>query len=763
MKKFQFLALMGAAALTGATLFSCSNDELAEVNPNYNPETGEVLTSFVFNVSATPATRMTSANTQATTSDAFRGIVDGSLLSYVKGTPAADGKWIGSAVDANKQYTLGNIYSAGDANTVGDLSHRVIELSLPIETNTLMFYGRAPKSGEDADNAQGKIVWNDGVTDPKKLSDYNFSLVRRVAAGTGSGSETAYRQYGNLIRAALDYVVGSELATTLSNNDVVYDGVHYHPEVSWLHFVTISSDGKIVPATKAPLDGTDMCALGEILGEALATFATVYDGEVRAGSGSSVARTLGDLYYTVNKIHETTPTSMYEAVARALADVIRSRIASITEGSAPTLTWKTAAEVKSATGYTGDIDLVTRIGSTGSALDEWPDISFGLPKGCAQLKVNTTASTDADGRVTTPGTIAWIYSATTPLLSTGSTSIYNVYYPAELCYFGNSPIRVTNDTHVEVDYPQGVTNWEDPAQWAAGVNNNTEAWTPLSHVVSTTRSVAMQYNIQYGTALLMTTVGYSAATIKDNNHAIQKVKNPTLSDEKTGDVYNEEPDAEIAVTDNTFKLTGILVGGQPTTVGWDFTPTSGSTFDHNLYDKAIVSGAIPASGTSAANYTLVWDNWNAANAGGKQNPVYVALEFVNNSGKDFWGNKNIVRNGATFYIIGKLDPDVTSEANLTALGKTAAQFEADKKLGVTWPSDTKQALPPFDASGNTIQERRVFIQDFMTTANFKIGPNSLKYAYATVPDLRSTQISLGLSVDLKWQTGLVFDDIILGN
>ena len=32
----------------------------------------------------------------------------------------------------------------------------------------------------------------------------------------------------------------------------------------------------------------------------------------------------------------------------------------------------------------------------------------------------------------------------------------------------------------------------------------------------------------------------------------------------------------------------------------------------------------------------------------------------------------------------------------------------------------------------------------------------------TIPDLRSSQISLGLSVDLTWQKGLDFD-VVLGN
>ena len=189
----------------------------------------------------------------------------------------------------------------------------------------------------------------------------------------------------------------------------------------------------------------------------------------------------------------------------------------------------------------------------------------------------------------------------------------------------------------------------------------------------------------------------------------------------------------------------------PTTVGWDFLPVAGSSYNQAIYDKAVASGSIPASGTSADNYTLVWDNWNETKRGGKQNDVYVCLEFQNNSGQDFWGKHNIVRNGGIFYIIGKLDPDAGKDCT------------TDRSTGVTWPSGSLQALPPFQTDGSTLKERRVFIQDFMTTANFVIGAESLQSAYSTVPDLRSTQISLGLSVDLKWETGLVFENIVLGN
>ena len=91
---------------------------------------------------------------------------------------------------------------------------------------------------------------------------------------------------------------------------------------------------------------------------------------------------------------------------------------------------------------------------------------------------------------------------------------------------------------------------------------------------------------------------------------------------------------------------------------------------------------------------------------------------------------------------------------------TQAEFEANRSLGITWPSN--YALPPYDANGNTIKERRVFIQDYKTVANFVIGKTSLQHALVSVPNLRSGQISLGLSVDVEWHTGLKFSDIILG-
>jgi hypothetical protein len=196
-------------------------------------------------------------------------------------------------------------------------------------------------------------------------------------------------------------------------------------------------------------------------------------------------------------------------------------------------------------------------------------------------------------------------------------------------------------------------------------------------------------------------------------------------------------------------MTGILVAGLPKTVGWDFIVKKNNSdlykFDDMVFDGDIVDQTIPTP-TDKETYTLVWDTYNPTSGIGQQNPVYVALEFQNLSGTNFYGEANIVRNNGYFYIIGTLDPhEKTTDDKLPT------------KAGVY-----NHNLPPYDNSGATIDKGRVFIQDHVTSANFVIGENSLKHAYVTIPDLRSSQISLGLSVDINWETGLTFDNVILG-
>ena len=733
MKKYFNFAFAGAIALLGATMFtgcSGSDDAVAENNPKYNATTGEVGVDFVMNVSSgSGTTRMTADNTQATTDTEFRGINNALLATF---TQDEDGKWITTASTAAKTYNMGEILGNGalDPDGTGSIpkSRRVIELALPTGTNTLMFWGKAIKTGTD--KAQGSISY----TVNKDLSTTSFTLNKRIP----EGSVAAFTQYKNLLAAIMTKLVDSRVDVTGS-----YESVDFNvSSLGWKDYVTYNA-GKLVRQTNTPAKEAgdpdvlmEKDALGEILADAFISLNTIYSNELRAGAGPAVSRTLGDLYEVINKVAVATPTSKSEAITKALAAQIKIWLTTLIETNAKT--WNATASVKSWVG--GSYDLAT------GDLNNFPETLFNVPQGATILKITIGNPTvDADR------TFTYSYMENIPTYAMsgapgGSFDPLNYRYPAELCYFGNSPVRVTNDPHITADYPDGVTDWDNDA------NAKWTGWTKNGHVLSSTRSVAMQQNINYGTALLKTTVRYGAETLQDNNHAIQDARR-----------HVNEPNNTIAAGAGTFTLTGVLIGGVEPEMGWNYLAKAASpTYSSYIYDNDLPSTAIPAytagGAKSTPNYTLVWDNWNQANVGNKQNVVYIALEFVNNSGKDFWGMNNLIRNGATFYITGKLDPDVATTEKLTALGKTADQYAADKSLGITWPE--KYALPPYAANGSTIKERRIFIQDYMTEANFTIGATSLQSALIAVPDLRSTQISLGLSVDLEWQGGLVFESTL---
>lgn len=738
MKKYFNYAFLGAIALSGTFGFTaCSSDEpLTQTEENapasekYNPATGEVGVEFVMNVSSGSGnTRQTPANTQASITEPFLGINNALLATF---TQTDDGKWITTASPAAKTYNMGEILSSGalDPDGTGSTpkSRRVMELALPTGTNTLMFWGKAIKNGTD--KAQGSITY----TVNKDLSTTSFTLNKRIP----EGSIAAFTQYKNLLAAVMTKLVDSRVDISGA-----YESVDFNvSSLGWKDYVTYNA-GTLVRKTYTPAKEAgdpdvlmENDALGEIMADAFISLNTIYANELRAGAGPAVSRMLGDLYEVINSVAGATPTSKSEAITKALAAQIKSWLTTLIDTNAKT--WNATASVKSWVG--GSYDLAT------GDLNTFPVTLFNVPQGATILQIAITNENDDANR-----TFTYSYKETIPDYAMsgapgGSFNPLNYRYPAELCYFGNSPVRVTNDPHITADYPDGVTDWDNDA------NDKWTGWTKNGHVLSSTRSVAMQQNINYGTALLKTTVRYGAATLQDNNHNIQNARKGV-----------DEPNKTIAAGAGTFTLTGVLVGGVEPEMGWNYLAKAATpTFTSYIYDNDLPSTAIPAytagGAKSTPNYTLVWDNWNQANVDKKQNVVYIALEFVNNSGVDFWGLNNLIRNGATFYITGKLDPDEATTEKLAELGKTAEQYAADKSLGITWP--TKYALPPYAGDGSTIKQRRVFIQDYMTQANFTIGETSLQSALIAVPDLRSTQISLGLSVDLEWQGGLVFESTL---
>lgn len=755
MRKLMNFAYTSAIALLSAGLFAaCSSSDDTALDPKQDitPQKDEVNVNFVFNVSTSneATMRMTAANTQATLTQPFRGITNAYLGAF---SLANDGKYMTDPATAvDKLHSLGPVIGAGklDPNleqATSDVakSRRVLQLSLASGTNSLVFWGKAPKTGTDL--AQGKITMDIQET-PENTTISMCKIVPEKAYEDAPGIDKAtLKQYQGLIAAILSRIVET---TGIKGQEVTFGSETKTVTLNWKDYVTVSGEKgsyKLAIPDKDPADANqDLCLLGERLAYTFKQLNTVHADELRAGYGAAISYMMSDVMANIDQVVNATPLNLCEVAAQKVAKAVKDEIEKYFDPNHD-YAWKAVADVKAAATYVlgTDKNLVTK------DLNQFP-ANFNLPLGSVILQLGIEAATSP----ATGYNYAYSYLGEISTYAMGAASQFNpdnYMFPAELCYFGNSPIRVTDQTLVAGDYPDGVADWEATTSWAS------KGWVADSHVTSSTRSVAMKDNINYGTALLKSQVRYGAQVLLDNNHSLWQQWNGA-----------DEPNNTIDVTerDDAFVLTGVLVGGQNPEVGWNYIAKASTTgFGAMVYDKAEKSKddyyieipkaeAATGGNPSEALYTLLWDNWDASVKGQKQRDVYVAVEFKNNS-KNFFGQNNLIRNGATFYIVGKLDPD-KRPSSLTDVTDDA--YVADKSLGITWP--TKYALPPYDTDGKSIKERRVFMQDFLTTATFVINETSLQHALVAVPDLRSGQISLGLSVDLNWRTGLVFDNVILG-
>lgn len=746
MKKYFNFALYGAIALLGANGFTAcsSNDDAVEVNnPNYNPETNEVFAKFVFNVSTgnQAITRQSSAATQATTSETFRGITNAALFTYKLGT---DGKHLAEATVANKYIDLGQ--PVASATISSTQSHRVLEMSLPINTNTMLFYGKAPEGTASSAEAQKgysaydvyghldayTLAGGTGDNEGKDISAANFELGKRMTTDNKAKYEMIKKLLGGVLTCIINTKIDNGDHVPLPAEEYgIAVAVDEYNDITWAEYANNNST--------SPVETThELYPLEKKLADVYKALTTIQQstGELRAGYGTAILHTIQDAWSVINSVQCATPFSKGEAVAKKMAELIHERISGYFNGTVPTSGDNKGGAVSNVT-FKGVNTMINAFnadaawpkeagtkptidGITSENLANFP-MAYAVPSGAAHYEWKKDTKT-----------FEYVTNYSTASVGgAGGFTVDSYFYPAELLYFGNSPLRVSGTEHKEPTYPNGVDNWKTDDSWSAD-------WTKNSHVVSTTRSVAMQNNINYGSALLKTTVGYKTLTLKDNNHAIQKAKDPSLAD-------SDEPDKEIAVNGTSFQLVGLIIGGQYKKVGWDFTPKTSENSQGYVYDKAIPEGAEAIPGTvntaSTPNYTLLFDNYKAGE--GAQDNVYVALELKNNTGQDFYGKHNLIRNGDSFYLVGLLNLE-----------------------GKTWTSLTQASndhpLPPYNADGSSKEVVRVFMQDFMTTANFWFTTNSLHEALLTVPDLRHSSLTLGLSVDMNWSTGITFDNVILG-
>lgn len=297
--------------------------------------------------------------------------------------------------------------------------------------------------------------------------------------------------------------------------------------------------------------------------------------------------------------------------------------------------------------------------------------SIGLPDGAAALRWEIPTGESEYAFV--PQTVTTTEAAI--------NSLSRFAYPAELYYYGNSLICTSIIDNRKTYY--------DRTTWGT---SNTDENTVLSAfeydpgVVSpNTQAVAIKDPVQYAVARLDAKIKATSYTLKDAS------------------------DDDVTFDENSFPLTGIIVGGQRP-VGFDFAPINNHDLNVRfVYDSQISTntGDTPYHLTTAESHpvhTLLLQSYDGED-------VTFALEFQNNSGVDFTGVDGIIiYNGTKFYLVGELRLE--------------------------------------DATGDNIDKTRVFTQDQTTTATMTI--NGLARAYNVLPNLLSPQLEIGVAVTTSW-------------
>lgn len=300
-----------------------------------------------------------------------------------------------------------------------------------------------------------------------------------------------------------------------------------------------------------------------------------------------------------------------------------------------------------------------------------------------------------DGSMQLAGNATFAY--TTP--SAGTTSGNIIEQTAYNNYAYPASLFYWDDTDIKCQdaaLTDGTTYTGSITDWNSILNLYTNNKTSVD---ASTRSIALVKPINYAVANLNLYARFADQYIYDNGDNYT----PIGASQAVGQIA-------VPVGADGFSLTGILIGDQKK-VGYDFKPLTASTA-WTIYDSSTDGAKVKKSadydGTPTA-YSLALETAGTENS--PYEKVRFALELVNESGAAFTGKDGIVPAGGKFYLVGEL------EAN----------------------NDHK----------------KVFEQDHKTIARVTI--NSLKSAYNCIPDLRAPRLELGLSVDLTWQQGLVYD------
>lgn len=276
--------------------------------------------------------------------------------------------------------------------------------------------------------------------------------------------------------------------------------------------------------------------------------------------------------------------------------------------------------------------------------------------------------------------------------TTNTTPLVKFVYPADLRYFVQTNIKTAASEYLTTNLNN---SWSSITSNSSVYSNNI--------VDGNTRSIILTNPVKYG-------VGRLEANIAAMN--------------ATDGKYYDRDHNEVTIPEDGFTLTGVVIGGQKA-VNSTFVPTGSDIY--TIYDSDVSDVKTSTTVASVTNHTLVLET--AAEA-----KIRVALQFTNNSTKAFKGADGIIYPNQTFYLVAELDPKATT--------------------GVNQPSSATETIT------------QVFKQDYVTKVTFGIKPGSSSgttpnsdgfgSALSGLPDLTTSRLEFGLSVDLSWKPGLTF-------
>lgn len=223
MRKFLKYAFVGAIALTGFGLVSCSSDDDLD-NPNGGVTGEEVKTAFTISFpSNVISTKQTAATVQdAGTTESFRGLDDFYLIPF------------GSAITAGTETKIGSIIElAGFGKNDFDIATANAKVytgkTVPVGTNHFLFYAKAQDGSKNATlstvaekhqygTLAVKTATTDGIVEAPytKASDITFAPVQINTVTTTCAGSTKGQALITLLNSVED-ATGKLLAADASN------------------------------------------------------------------------------------------------------------------------------------------------------------------------------------------------------------------------------------------------------------------------------------------------------------------------------------------------------------------------------------------------------------------------------------------------------------------------------------------------------------------------------------------------------------------